>query len=130
MDPGDERVNLRNSGNLICSNALLKHAWAKSISKTFLILVRGRKKEFDSAADNVITITGDVMNRTKETMSDALKKAIAESGKSLIGIQRETGVNRISLIRFMRGETSLRLDVADKLAVYFGLELRPKRKGR
>jgi hypothetical protein len=70
------------------------------------------------------------MKRKSETMSDTLKRAIAESGQSLIGIQRETGVNRISLIRFMRGETSLRLDVADKLAIYFGLELRQKRKGR
>jgi plasmid maintenance system antidote protein VapI len=70
------------------------------------------------------------MARPKTTMTDVLKKAIAESGQSLIGIQRETGVNRISLIRFMRGETSIRLDVADKLAVYFGLELRAKRKGR
>jgi hypothetical protein len=61
-------------------------------------------------------------------MSETLKRTITESGMSLIGIQRETGVNRISLIRFMRGETSLRLDVADKLATYFGLELRSKRK--
>jgi len=68
------------------------------------------------------------MKQNPETMSDTLKRAIAESGQSLIGIQRETGVNRISLIRFMRGETSLRLDVADKLATYFGLELRPRAK--
>jgi hypothetical protein len=68
------------------------------------------------------------MNRAKETMSETLKRTITESSMSLIGIQRETGVNRISLIRFMRGETSLRLDVADKLATYFGLELRSKRK--
>jgi hypothetical protein len=31
-------------------------------------------------------------------------------------------------MRFMRDETSLRLDKADRLAVYFGLELRAKRK--
>ena len=88
------------------------------------------RKAFDKAADLVIIVTGVAMTGPKATMTDTLKKAIAESGKSLIGIQRETGVNRISLIRFMRGETSLRLDVADKLAVYFGLELRAKRKGR
>lgn len=70
------------------------------------------------------------MKHPKQTISEVLKKAIAESGQSLIGIQRETGVNRISLIRFMRGETSLRLDVADKLAAYFGLELRASGKGK
>jgi len=69
------------------------------------------------------------MKRPKQPITEVLKKAIAESGKSLIGIQKETGVNRISLIRFMRGETSLRLDVADKLAAYFELELRARAKG-
>jgi hypothetical protein len=33
-------------------------------------------------------------------------------------------------MRFLRGEQSLRLDMADKLAAYFGLELRVKGKGR
>ena len=33
-------------------------------------------------------------------------------------------------MRFVRGSQSLRLDMADRLAAYFGLELRPKRKGR
>jgi hypothetical protein len=34
-------------------------------------------------------------------------------------------------MRFLRGEQSLRLDVADKLAAYFGLELvRRKRRAR
>jgi plasmid maintenance system antidote protein VapI len=62
-------------------------------------------------------------------MSDALRKAIASSGLAHIAIERATGVKRASIMRFMRGETSLRLDVADKLAAYFGLELRT-RKGR
>jgi hypothetical protein len=33
-------------------------------------------------------------------------------------------------MRFVRGSQSLRLDMADRLAAYFGLELRPKRKGK
>jgi plasmid maintenance system antidote protein VapI len=69
------------------------------------------------------------MGQPSQTMSDALRKAIANSSLAHIAIERATGVKRASIMRFMRGETSLRLDMADKLAAYFGLELR-KRKGR
>ena len=61
-------------------------------------------------------------------MTDVLRKALADSGKALIALERETGIQRGSLSRFLRGNQSLRLDVADKLAAHFGLELRPKRK--
>ena len=40
-------------------------------------------------------------------------------------LERETGVVRQSLMKFMAGESSLRLDVADQLAAYFRLELSP-----
>lgn len=59
-----------------------------------------------------------------QPISDALRKAISESGKSFREIERETGIVRQSLMRFVRGETSLRLDIADKLAKYFNLKLR------
>lgn len=61
------------------------------------------------------------MKKRPMTMTDALKQAIAESGMPLIAIERATGVKRASVMRFMRGETSLRLDIADKLAAYFGI---------
>jgi plasmid maintenance system antidote protein VapI len=72
------------------------------------------------------------MSKTEQpgTMTAALKRAIADSGKTFLDLERATSVKRASIMRFMRGETSLRLDVADKLAVYFGLELRAKRKDR
>ena len=69
------------------------------------------------------------MAKPKQPMTDVLKNAIAESGMPLIALERETGVKRASIMRFLRGETSLRLDVADKLAVFFGLELRKRRNG-
>ncbi|RIK72427.1 MAG: hypothetical protein DCC68_26430 [Planctomycetota bacterium] len=65
----------------------------------------------------------------KMPMTDALKAAIAESGLPYLRLEQETGVLRQSLMKFMAGETSLRLDIADKLAVYFGLEV-TKRKGK
>jgi hypothetical protein len=64
----------------------------------------------------------------KRTISDALKHAIFQSRMAHIALERETGVQRGSIMRFLRGEQSIRLDLADKLAGYFGLELRPKRK--
>jgi plasmid maintenance system antidote protein VapI len=75
------------------------------------------------------------MHKSKSTspLTDPLRQAIVDSGLPLLRLSKGTGVARASLIRFVRGETSLRLDIADRLAEYFGLELRSvqtrKRKG-
>jgi len=63
------------------------------------------------------------------TMTEALREAIADSDLSFKALERETGVIRQSLMKFMQHETSLRLDIADKLAAYFELELK-KRKAK
>ena len=62
-------------------------------------------------------------------MTTALRRAIAEGNVSFHEIERQTGLKRQSLMKFAAGEQSLRLDLADKLADYFGLEV-VKRKGR
>ena len=62
-------------------------------------------------------------------MTNAIKQAISESGLSYCAIEQETGVQRSSIMRFMRDEQSLRLDLADRLAVYFGLEVTRRKKG-
>jgi transcriptional regulator with XRE-family HTH domain len=62
-------------------------------------------------------------------MTDAMKAAIKESGLTRYRIATDTGIGQTSLMRFMRGETSLRLDKADLLADYLGLEL-IKRKAK
>lgn len=64
--------------------------------------------------------------KRKSPITDPLKRAIAECGLPMLRLSNAAGVERASLIRFMRGERSLRLDVADKLAEYFGLELTNK----
>jgi transcriptional regulator with XRE-family HTH domain len=64
---------------------------------------------------------------TVRTITDAIRQAIVESGLPLQQISEKTGVERASLSRFVRGERSLRLDMVDKLAAYFGLELRKVR---
>jgi transcriptional regulator with XRE-family HTH domain len=68
------------------------------------------------------------MRKHKNSMTDLLKQAITNSGRTFTDIERATGVQRASLLRFMRGETSLRLDKADDLAEYFGIESRLKGK--
>jgi len=64
-------------------------------------------------------------------MTDVLKAEIAACDLSFNGLERATGVKRQSIMKFVAGEQSLRLDMADKLAVYFGLEIvrRAKRSG-
>lgn len=69
----------------------------------------------------------------QQPITEALKHAIEASGMSIKALQRETGVSRQSMMHFMRGSRTLRLDIADKLANYFGLDLLPraaKKKGK
>ncbi|HJZ57476.1 MAG TPA: helix-turn-helix domain-containing protein [Gemmataceae bacterium] len=61
-------------------------------------------------------------------ITDVLRQAILDSGLPLLQIAQNTGVERASISRFVRGKNSLRLDMADKLAAYFGLSLTPKKK--
>ena len=74
--------------------------------------------------------TGMSKSKKQPTMTDVLKTAIEESGVSRYRIAQDTGILETSLSRFMRGETSLRLDKADVLAAYLGLELVRKRKAK
>ena len=61
-------------------------------------------------------------------MTKVLRQAIADSGLTYSEIEQATGLQRASIRRFVRGERSLRLDMADKLVAFFGIEIR--RKGR
>jgi hypothetical protein len=62
----------------------------------------------------------------KTPISDSLRKTIADSGVPYLVLERETGLTRASIMRFVRGDLQLRLDSADKLAAYFDLELKRK----
>lgn len=75
-----------------------------------------------------------------QPITEVLRQTIVESGIPLLTIERETGVLRQSLMKFVRARSTIHLDSADALATYFGLELRlaareattesaPKRKG-
>lgn len=58
-----------------------------------------------------------------QPLSTVLLRAIVDSGLPFLTLEQETGVVRQSLMKFVAGEQSLRLDMADKLATYFGLRL-------
>ncbi len=58
-----------------------------------------------------------------KTLTETLRKAIADSGLPFIELERQTGVLRQSLMKFSRNEQTLMLDAADKLAKFFDLEL-------
>ena len=73
----------------------------------------------------VIIITMNV-SQSKAPISDLLRQTIAEGGVSYNALQKQTGVTRASIMRFVRGDQSLRLDMADRLAAFFDLELRKK----
>ena len=62
---------------------------------------------------------------SKQPITDLLRRTINDSGIPFLTLEQETGVLRQSLMKFARGETTIHLDAADKLAEYFGLELRP-----
>ena len=75
---------------------------------------------------SVITVTMNERQR-EVSVSDVLRRTIVESGVSYNALQRETGVSRASIMRFVEGRQSLRLDMADRLAAYFGLALQKVR---
>jgi plasmid maintenance system antidote protein VapI len=68
------------------------------------------------------------MAKRTGTMTELLRAALAEGRESLNAIQRATGIKRQSLATFLRGESTLRLDAADKLAAHFGIVIRPGRR--
>jgi plasmid maintenance system antidote protein VapI len=69
------------------------------------------------------------MSKAKPTpLTDPLRRALAECELPMLRIAADSGVDRASLIRFRDGERSLRLDMADRLAEYFGLQLVPRKR--
>ena len=61
---------------------------------------------------------------------EIIRRRIKKSGKSLNQIGRETGIDKAALSRIMHGG-SCKVETADILLKYFGLELVPKkRKGK
>lgn len=65
-----------------------------------------------------------------EALAEALRQAITASEMSQATLAQETGIDPGVISRFIRGERSLSLETASKIADLLGLELRPKKKDR
>ncbi len=64
-----------------------------------------------------------------------MRLAIQGSGKSLNQIDRDTGIDKATLSRFLNGKGGLSIPILDRLADYLGLSItmkgkRLRRKGR
>jgi len=64
-------------------------------------------------------------SEAKPTLTDALRAAIVRSGLTAYRISKATEIDEATLGRFTRGKMSIRLDKADRLAAYLGLQLVP-----
>jgi len=64
------------------------------------------------------------------TITEQLRASIRKSGLMQESIAQATGVSQGVLSRFIRGERSINLTTAEKLAAYFELELceRPRQR--
>ena len=56
-------------------------------------------------------------------ISDALRRAIQASPKSVYQICKEAGISQIVISRFLSGERDIRLATADRLAKALGIEI-------
>ena len=63
----------------------------------------------------------------RPTMAEVLRKAVREPGLSVNAVAKAAGIAQPVLHRFVTGERDLTLDTAQKLADYFGLELRTRK---
>ena len=59
-------------------------------------------------------------------LSDALRRAIRQCGKSVYQIAKEADVSPIVVSRFLSGERDIRLATADKVAEVLGFQLPTK----
>jgi plasmid maintenance system antidote protein VapI len=63
-------------------------------------------------------------NQVASPITTPLKQTIINSGIPYKTLERVTGVKRSSIQRFVDARQSIRLDMADRLVAYFGLQLR------
>ena len=95
-------------------------------------LTKNSTGPLDALADTCNNCSMAPKRKADSTVSatSALRQAIAESGLSFIELERRTGVKRQSMMKFARGEQSLRLDMADRLFDCLGLQVVRKAKGK
>jgi len=68
-----------------------------------------------------------VMAPRKHDLTDDLRRAVRESGRSLLSLAKETGLPYATVHNFARGRTDVYLASAGKLATALGLRLSKER---
>ena len=63
------------------------------------------------------------------TLTDTIRQAIKTCEVDKKRIADDTGINSSVISRFVRGHQGISLSTADKLAAYFGYELKKKKRG-
>ena len=99
--------------------------------KTFRRIIRDRHLTVEEAASDE-KVRSQVMREyppsdspPSETagISEALRRAIQSSPKSVYQICKDAGISQIVVSRFLSGERDIRLATADRLAKVLGVEV-------
>ena len=64
-------------------------------------------------------------------LSDQLRRAVLDCGKTQYRVAQETGIDKTALFRFLTGERGVSMQVMDTLGKYLGLRIvvdKPKGK--
>ena len=72
----------------------------------------------------------DIMAKDSSSLANVLRNAIESSGVSYLHLERETGVSRGSISRFVNGERDLYLESASKISAFLGLKLKKSTKSK
>jgi hypothetical protein len=61
--------------------------------------------------------------KTTERLTDQLRQAVADSGRTLGEFSRDTGIDKSALSRFVNGERGLSMEGLDAIGKYLGLRI-------
>jgi len=70
------------------------------------------------------------MAKTRIKLSDQIRRAVDNCGKSRYRLAKETGISEPTLSRFMSGERGLPMVTLDRLADYLGLDIVQSKGGK
>ena len=65
--------------------------------------------------------------KARQKLTDQLRQAVANSGKTLGELTRDTGIDKSALSRFVNGERGLSMETLDTIGDYLGLEIRRRK---
>ena len=64
-----------------------------------------------------------MMSKRRAKLSDQIRRAVDDCGRTRYRISNETGIDQSTLSRFMSGERGLPMNTLDKLADYLDLNI-------